>query len=133
VEAQEEKDSAKGQLVKFAVVAVILLTTGVLSSKEPGDWKQGKLINVDVGSYTKTTSSPYINNGQVFTHRRRVFTYSIDAGDKIYQAETDIAPTAISVDVNGPVEFRIDKDHLYIKGPDGKSHKFDLVKTTRKE
>ena len=112
---------------------VCYLAAGILSSKEPENWKQGKLINVDVGSYTKTTSSPYVNNGQVFTHRRRVFTYSIDAGDKIYQAETDIAPTSIPVDVNGPVEFRIDKDHLYIKGPDSKGRRLDLVKTTRKE
>ena len=113
--------------------AACYLATGILSSKEPADWKQGKLITVDIGSYPRTTSSPYVNNGQVFTHRHRVFTYSIDAGDKIYQAETGIAPTAIPVDVNGPVEFRIDKEHLYIKGPDGKGRKLDLVKTTRKE
>jgi len=111
------------------------LAAGALSAKEPEVWKQGKLINVDVGSYTRTTSSPFVNKGQIITHRDRVFTYSVDAGDKIYQAEEVGGPsaTAIRVDVNGPVEYRIDKDHLYIKDPDGKSHKLDLVKTTRKE
>jgi hypothetical protein len=106
------------------------LVAGALSAKEPGVWKQGKLINVDVGSYTRTTSSPYVNNGQIITHRRRVFTYSIDAGDKIYQGE---AGASARVEVNGPIEYRLEKDHLYIKDLDGKSYKLDLIKTTRKE
>ena len=69
------------------------------------------------------------------SQRRRVFTYSIDAGDKVYQAE-EVGrrnAKAIRVDVNGPVDYRLDKDHLYIRDPDGKSHKLDLIKTTRKE
>lgn len=111
-----------------------LLVAGILSAKEPA-WKQGKLINLDVGSFTRTTSSPYVNHGQIITHRDRVFTYSVDGGDKIYEAEEVGGPSAkaIHVDVNGPVEYWIDKDHLYIKDQDGKSHKLDLVKTTRKE
>jgi len=71
-----------------------------LSAKEPEDWKQGKLINVDIGSYSRTFGV----NGQINTQRRRVFTYSIDAGDKVYQAE-EVGrrnAKAIRVDVNGP-------------------------------
>ena len=114
-------------------VAWLLCSGSALSAKEPEVWIQGKLINVDVGSYTRTTSSPYVNNGQLITHRVKVFTYSVGAGEKIYQAEGNFPPTAIRVDVNGPLEYRLDKDHLYIKDADGKSHKLDLIKTTRKE
>jgi hypothetical protein len=63
------------------------------------------------------------------------FHVPIDAGDKVYQAE-EVGrrnAKAIRVDVNGPVDYRLDKDHLYIRDPDGKSHKLDLIKTTRRE
>lgn len=115
----------------FCAPVACLLLVAALSAKEPEDWKQGKLINVDIGSYSRTFGV----NGQINTQRRRVFTYSIDAGDKVYQAE-EVGrrdAKAIRVDVNGPVDYRLDKDHLYIRDPDGKSHKLDLIKTTREE
>jgi hypothetical protein len=115
----------------FCAPVACLLMVAALSAKEPEDWKQGKLINVDIGSYSRTFGV----NGQINTQRRRVFTYSIDAGDKVYQAE-EVGrrnAKAIRVDVNGPVDYRLNKDHLYIRDPDGKSHKLDLIKTTRKE
>lgn len=101
------------------------------SAKEPEVWKHGKLTNLDVGSHPRTLTY----NGQLITHHDRVFTYSVDAGDRIYQGEEVGGPSAkpTHVVVNGPVEYRLDKDHLYIKDSDGKSHKLDLIKTTRKE
>jgi hypothetical protein len=34
--------------------------------------------------------------------------------------------------VNASVQFSVGNDHLYIRDSDGKSHKLDLVRTTRK-
>lgn len=95
------------------------LMVAALFAKEPEDWKQGKLINLEIGSYSKT----FGGSGRINTQRRRVFTYSIDAGDKIYQAE-EVGrrnAKAIRVDVNGPVDYRLDKDQLYVRDPEGKS------------
>jgi hypothetical protein len=64
-----------------------------------------------------------------------VFTYTVDGGDRVYDGQ-EIGrrnATLIHVEVNAPVQYAVDKDHLYIKDSDGKSHKLDLIRTTRKE
>src|SRR5580692_11578417 len=38
----------------FCAPVACLLMLAALSAKEPEDWKQGKLINVDIGSYSRT-------------------------------------------------------------------------------
>jgi hypothetical protein len=103
----------------------------LLFAKDPGEWKQGKLLNLDVGSRSKVVGV----NGMVTTKVRRVFTYSVDGGDRIYDGQeiSGRGGKPIHVEVNGPVEYAIDKDHLYLKDSDGKSHKLDLLRTTRKE
>ena len=102
----------------------------VLFAKDPSEWKHGTLLNLDIGSQSKVAGV----NGIVTTRVRRVFTYSVDGGDRVYDGQEvggrDGKP--IRVEVNGPVEYAADKDHLYLKDSDGKSHKLDLVRTTRK-
>ena len=106
--------------------AVVLMAVALLA-KDPTDWKQGKLVNLDVGSQSTVKGV----NGIVKTRVRRVFTYTVDGGDKIYDGVEVGKP--LQVEVNGMVEYAVQKDHLYLKDSEGKSHKLDLVKTTRKE
>lgn len=109
---------------------IIWLLAFALLAKDPSEWKQGKLLNLDIGSQSKVAGV----DGIVTTRVRRVFTYSVDGGDRIFDGQEvsgkDGKP--IHIEVNGPVEYAIDKDHLYLKDSDGKSHKLDLVRTTRK-
>lgn len=107
------------------------LLTLLLFAKNPTEWKQGQLVNLDAGSQSKVTGV----NGIVKTRIRRVFTYSVDAGDRIYDGQ-EVAGRGgkpIHVDVNGPVEYAVDKDHLYLRDSDGKPHRLDLLRTTRKK
>ncbi len=58
--------------------------------------------------------------------------YSIDAGDKIYEAQ-EVGRKAPRVEVNSPIDYSVARDYLFIKDSDGKVHKLALRKTTRKE
>ena len=102
-----------------------LLATSLLA-KDPTEWKQGKLLNLD------TTLQPKIGGGTVL---RPVFTYTVDGGDRVYDGREigQVNAQPIHVEVNASVEYAVDKDHLYIKDSDGKPHKLDLVRTSRKE
>jgi hypothetical protein len=116
--------------MRRASCAAGLLALGLLA-KDPTEWKQGKLLNIDVGSQLRVVGY----NGMIGTNVRRVFTYSIDGGDRIYDGQevTGRHGKPVHVEVNGPVEYAVDKNHVYLRDSDGKSHKLDLVRTTRKE
>ncbi len=114
------------------LLSVLLIAVASQIYPKDRDWKQGKVVNVDVGGYSKTFGV----NGQIMTKHRRIFTYSVDGGDKIYEAQEvgrGNAKAIRGVEVNGTVEYDFDKDHFYLRDSDGKTHKLDLVKTTRKE
>ena len=103
----------------------------LLFAKDPSESKHGKLLNLDIGSQSKVPGV----NGIVTTRISRVFTYSVDGGDRVYDGQEvsrrDGKP--IRIEVNRPVEYAIDRDHLYLKDSDGKSHRLDLVRTTSKQ
>src|SRR3984893_2484176 len=87
------------------------------------EWREGKLVNIDAATSTRKNGKPLPN---------RIFRFAVDAGDKVYEGE-ESGKTAPRVEVNSPVGYAIDKDHLYIKDAQGKTHKLALLKTTRKE
>lgn len=61
-------------------------------------------------------------------------TYLIDAGEYIY-ASHDVRRSKDKtppLTINGPVQFAIEKDHVYIKDEDGKEHDTKLIKKTPK-
>ena len=87
------------------------------------EWREGKLVNVDAGTLTRKNGKP---------SPVRIFRLAVDAGDKVYEGE-ESGKKAPRVEVNSPIQYAIDKDHLYIKDAQGKTHKLSLLKTTRKE
>jgi hypothetical protein len=96
----------------------------LLFAKDPSESKHGKLLNLDIGSQSKVPGV----NGIVTTRISRVFTYSVDGGDRVYDGQE-----VSRRDGYRPVEYAIDRDHLYLKDSDGKSHRLDLVRTTSKQ
>ena len=119
------------QAKKTPALGLLALIAMVLSAKDPTQWTQGKLLNLDVGSQSKVGGV----NGVYGTKVRRVFTYTVDGGKRIYDGQEVSGQNGKpigGVEVNGPVEYATDKDHLYLRDSDGKSHKLDLIRTTRK-
>ncbi len=58
-------------------------------------------------------------------------TYLIEAGDYVYECQEHIKwrwskPAALTV--NGPVQFAIEKDRIYIKSEDGREHETKIIK-----
>jgi hypothetical protein len=97
-------------------------------AKDPTDWKPGKLVNL-----AATTESKVVGvNGIVSTNIRKVFTFTVDSGDRIYEAQ-EISRKAPRVEVNAPIQYSGSKDYLFIKDVDGKVHKLAIIKVTRKE
>jgi hypothetical protein len=100
----------------------------VLEAKDPTEWMSGKLINVSTTSESRVQGV----NGIVNTRIRTVFTFSVDGGDKVYEAQ-EKGKRAPHVEVNSPIPYSVTKDYLFVRDADGKVHKLALIKTTRKE
>jgi hypothetical protein len=86
------------------------------------DWRQGTLVNMNVSTAQQKNGKPAPD---------KVFTYSVDGGDKVYEAQ-EVAKKAPHVDVNSPVSYSLSKDRLLVRDREGKVHKLALVKTTLK-
>lgn len=89
----------------------------------PPSWKDGKLLDLTVAMTALPSGKPA---------RLKVYTFSVDGGDKIYEGQ-ETSRNAPHVVVNSPIPYSITSDYLYIKDSDGKVHKLSLTKTTRKE
>jgi hypothetical protein len=94
-----------------------------IQAASTADWKEGKLLDISM-------SSTPLRNGKPAP--QKVYTYSVDGGDKVYEAQ-EVGRKAPHVEVNSSVEFSISKDYLRVRDSDGKVHKLALVKTTRKQ
>jgi hypothetical protein len=106
-------------------LSFLALAAGLFSAPAAfsADWKQGTLLNMNVNTAQEKNGKPAPN---------KVFTYSVDGGDKVYEAQ-EVAKKAPHVEVNSPVSYSLSKDRLLVRDGQGKVHKLALVKTTRKE
>ena len=109
-------------------IALVFLLPLMLAAKDPTDWKSGKLLEPTTASESKVSGV----NGIVSTRILTVYTYSVDGGEKVYEARETLK-RAPHVEVNSPIQYSVSKDYLYVKDGDGKIHKLALVRTTRKE
>jgi hypothetical protein len=100
----------------------------VVSAKDPTEWITGKLTDLSTASESRVHGVNGIVNTRILT----VYTFSVDAGDKIFEAK-ETARRAPHVEVNSPIQYSVTKDYLFVKDADGKIHKLALVKTTRKK
>jgi hypothetical protein len=102
---------------------------------------RGSVYVGDVGhaSGTATTSgnTTYGSANGSSTAVYRVYeTYVIDGGDYVYTCQEHIKwrwskPDLLTV--NGPVEFAIEKDNVFLKSEDGSEHNAKLLKKVLKE
>jgi hypothetical protein len=118
-----------------ALSVLVLLCASSASAKKERQWQTGTLLDMNQASvYAGDVIVPN-NLGAVSIARRRVSeTYVIDAGAYVYESQEirrsrDRTP---SLTVNGPVQFAIEKDHVYIRDEEGKEHDTKLVKKTLK-
>jgi hypothetical protein len=111
-------------------------------------WQAGKVVDTSRnsvyagevgsanGSATTSGDTTYGTANGSSTAVYRVYeTYTIDAGNFIYVCQEHIRwrwskPAALTI--NGPVQFAIEKDHLYIKGEDGSEHETKIIKKVSK-
>jgi hypothetical protein len=84
-------------------------------------WQGGTLTDVD----TNTSTRP---NGWTV----EVWRYSIDGGDRTYVAELEHVRGTFTkppkFEINSPIDFAVDGDHLYIKDAKGKEYKLKVIK-----
>ncbi len=107
---------------------LLLLFTFAGLAKDPTEWKSGKLLDLSSGTETRVAGV----NGVVSTRLRKIFTYRVDAGERVYEAQ-EVGRRVPRVEVNAPIPYSVSKDYLFVKDGDGKVHKLALMKTTRKE
>jgi hypothetical protein len=111
----------------FRTLLISLIPILLCAAKPPVEWKQGKLLELNHSTRQRVVGA----NGTVATHERHIFTYSIDGGDKIYEAE-EVSRKAPRVEVNADIQYTVSKDSMSVKDLDGATHKLKLLKTTRK-
>ncbi len=130
----------------FAVICVslTLLANTSFAKEKKREWQTGKVVDTNrdrtyagsVGnaSGTATTSgdTTYGNASGSSTAVYRVYeTYTIEGGDYVYVCQEHIKwrwskPAVLTV--NGPAQFAIEKDRIYIKSEDGSEHETKIIK-----
>jgi hypothetical protein len=129
----------------FAFLLVLVLLTSLSFAKEKEhQWQTGKVLDTDrdrtyagsvgnaSGSATTSGDTTYGNASGTSTAVYRVYeTYTIAAGDYVYVCQEHIKwrwskPAPLTV--NGPVQFAIENDRIFIKGEDGSEHETKIIK-----
>src|ERR1700693_775714 len=126
----------------------LLLSSVALPKDKDRQWQTGKVLDANrdrtyVGSINNAsgnaTTTGNTTAGQVSGSTTAVYrvyeTYEIEAGDYVYVCQEHIRwrwskPAMLTV--NGPVQFAIEKNHVYIKSEDGSEHDTTIIKKTFK-
>jgi hypothetical protein len=120
----------------------------VSAKEKERQWQTGKVLDTNRssvyagevgsanGSATTNGNTTYGNANGSSTAVYRVYeTYTIDGGEYIYVCREHIKwrwSKPATLTVNGPVQFAVEKDHLYIKGEDGSEHETKIMKKVSK-
>lgn len=134
------------KVVRFVATSLVLITllTGTSwAKKKERVWQTGKLLDTDAVSHyagsVRDKSVPitignrtYGGPSDDFTAVYRDYqTYVIEAGQYVYMCQQRLRgrrSKPVVLTVNGPVQFAIEKDSLYIKDEDGREHETKIVK-----
>jgi len=134
---------------------ITLLTLSFCLSAAPSSakekerqWQTGKVLDTnrnsvyagEIGSAngTSTTSgnTTYGNANGSSTAMYKVYeTYMIEAGGYVYVCQERLKwkwSKPAQLTVNGPVQFAIEKDNLFIKSEDGSEHETKIIKKVAK-
>jgi hypothetical protein len=110
--------------MKLGLLPQLLVpVTLAIQATSAADWKQGKLVDISISMTPLPSGKPA---------PRKIYTYSVDGGDKIYEGQ-EVGRKAPHVEVNSPIDYSVSKDYLLVKDSDRKVHKLALVKRTRKQ
>lgn len=115
------------RLIALTLVCVSLATAYPVSGQgKERQWQTGTLLDIrrdrtDPGNSGSTTTAVYHT------------IYVIDAGDHIYecQARTRFKLPA-SATLDGPIQFAIDRDRIYIKSKDGSERETTIIQDLQK-
>ena len=115
------------------VLGLILATTVVCSAADKG-YQKGKYLDVDSQAYQKIISNP--GNGGPMSVLRHENDMSIQIDDVIYVGQCEEKKYFSSCRpgtwiVGDMIDVRIDKDHMYLRKPDGGEVKTLIVKRVR--
>jgi hypothetical protein len=114
-----------GVMSKWLIVLILSMFSAQLVVAAARNWKSGTLVSIDERKELRSSKkNPVIED--------RVWAYSVDAGDLVYEAERG-SNRPIQIEINGPVSFVIDGAHFYLKDASGHEFKLTLLKTTRKK
>ena len=129
-------------------VTLALLTSSAIAKEKQRQWQMGKVLDTSrdrtyAGTVDSASGSATSSGDTAYGHAsgssRAVYhvyeTYTIEAGDYVYVCQEDIKwrwSKAALLTVNGPVQFAIEKDRIYIKSEDGSEHKTKIIKKTLK-
>jgi hypothetical protein len=130
----------------FAVICVplMLLSNTSFAKEKQREWQTGKVVDTNrdrtyAGSVGNASGTATTSGGTTYgsasgssTAVYRVYeTYTIEAGDYVYVCQEHIKwrwskPAVLTV--NGPVQFAMEKDRIYIKSEDGSEHETKIIK-----
>lgn len=118
----------------FVFVSVlVLLCISTAFAKKERQWQTGKLLDMK-GVNVTFLGGDAVPSSSVARSRINEI-YLIDAGEYIYEskeASRSSRDKTPPFTVNGPVQFAIEKDHVYIKDEAGKEHDTKLIRKTLK-
>jgi len=132
----------------MGLLLLILLGSPAAARQKERQWETGKVLDTSrdstyagsvgsaSGSATSAGDTTYGHASGRSTAVYRVYeTYTIEAGDYVYVCRERLKwkwskPAMLTV--NGPVQFAIEKDHLYIKGEEGSEHDTKILKKVLK-
>ncbi len=124
-----------------AVVCVFVMLTAAAGAETKRGWQQG---NWRDANQTIAATNAGIVTGTSFSGCTIAPGGGSSLGDQVCAIETADAyyfarrpfgfrgRDAVSVSVDKPVRFAVDKSTVYVIGDDGKEHKFELVKKIQK-
>ena len=116
------------------ILGLAMLATAVACLAADKVYQKGKYLDVDSQAYQKIISNP--SNGGSMSVLRHENDMSIQIDDVIYVGQCEEKRHFSSCRpgtwiVGDMVDVRIDKDHMYLRKPDGGEVKTQIVKRVR--
>lgn len=124
----------QGNPRRALLVVASILATSLISPAADKQYQTGKFLDVTSEGYSKLVSNP--SNGSSVSVRRHENDLSVQIGDIVYVGQCEESKHWSSCRpgnwiVGDPIEFRIDKENMYLKKPTGGEVKTKIVKRIR--
>jgi len=123
---------------RLASVAIVVLVIGVALSaeKKPRTWQEGMLRDVSSQTGSRLVGTSNNGHGSLIQKRDDATFYTVETSEYTYVAKrtlTSRGDKQLSLTINDPVKFAIERDDFYLQDDKGKEHKLTIEKKTRNE